>query len=58
MTWLEFKKEVERQGVTDDMTVAWIDVHLPVAPLAIAIQEVTCGVCTDHPEKVTEFTVS
>lgn len=58
MTWLEFKEEVERQGVTNEMTVGWIDVHLPEAPLGIAIGEVTRGVCTDHPEKVTEFTVS
>lgn len=26
MTWAEFKKEVERQGVTDDMDVASIEV--------------------------------
>jgi len=27
MTWGEFKKEVERNGVTDDMEVAYLDLY-------------------------------
>jgi hypothetical protein len=58
MTWLEFKKELEQQGVTDEMTVGWIDVHCPEAPLDVAFGEVTVGTLADHPETLREFTVS
>ena len=44
MTWAEFKKQVEEQGVTDKMTVGMIDVFCPCsddeenpAPLRVKI---------------------
>jgi hypothetical protein len=29
MTWKQFKEEVERNGVTDEMEIFYIDVNMP-----------------------------
>lgn len=38
MNWKQFKDHLEEQGVTDDMLVEYIDVHLP-GSLDISIDE-------------------
>jgi hypothetical protein len=59
MKWGEFKKAVEAAGVTDEMTVSFVDVYCPEAAteLRVEIEPVESSMLAPPPAEL-EFAVT